>query len=102
MGYGGTGEQGDVTASDSPSSVPLTLEPTPLQMDMKFEDLVVTCEKCGGAGEIKESGGSTGGFGMSWSKQYPCTACAGRGTNLTPQGEELLKFFRHLKIKHHL
>ena len=64
-------------------------------MEIKFEDFIQACEQCKGEGMIHGGTRSSG-----WSRT--CEACAGRGTILTKQGQELFRIIEHLKHKHHL
>lgn len=56
---------------------------------IRFKEMVLTCERCGGTGEFREV---TSGP-MHRSEQFgPCGSCNGVGSVLTRQGEELRKF----------
>ena len=59
-------------------------------LDIKMEDLMVRCEKCGGSGRptIPAQGRS------QYMAPLACEACQGRGQLLTPAGKVLIKFVR--------
>ena len=70
-------------------------------MNLKMEDLFVTCEKCNGEGNITETTPKSGFPGVSGMKTFgPCKACKGIGGSLTETGNTLVQFLRLIQQKH--
>lgn len=64
-------------------------------MAISFDDLFLTCAKCGGSGEVRQA--RTDGVAPAFGQPRvlstaPCDQCDGRGGALTPAGEALLRF----------
>lgn len=62
--------------------------------DLKLEDMVKQCEKCGGAAWIREYPKPSSGYGTHIvMSEGPCPACE-RGHVYTPLGKVLREFVR--------
>ena len=67
-------------------------------MQIRYEDLFKACPQCGGEGIVAENGekadltqvDSTTGLAA-------CKNCAGHGGEMTPSGEAVRKFLKHLR-----
>ena len=74
----------------------------PTKINLTFEDLFLPCETCNGSGEISESEqqscqSSVGPLGVGpviWSG--PCSACSGKGGDLTTTGDAIMKLVERL------
>lgn len=67
-------------------------------MELKMDDLFITCSKCKGAkniSEIRRTGSGIGIASHGW--QGPCPECEGQGGKLTENGKTLRAFFQMLK-----
>jgi hypothetical protein len=62
--------------------------------ELKLEDLVRQCEKCGGTGWLRENFSRGSGYGTNMvSREGPCPDCE-RGYIYTPAGKVLRDFLR--------
>jgi predicted methyltransferase len=68
-------------------------------MNLTFEDLYESCGRCGGEGMLTEKGdpASSSMTIESTATLAMCPICNGKGGKITPTGEALRKFFKHLR-----
>jgi DnaJ-class molecular chaperone len=59
-------------------------------VDLRKEDLIKTCQKCGGSGHLKETNGR-------WTREGPCEECGGRGGTLTEAGMAVAEVVRWVR-----
>lgn len=59
-------------------------------MELKEEDLITKCKKCGGTGHFKEIDGN-------WTREGSCPECGGTGGFLTEAGEAVAAVVRFVK-----
>jgi DnaJ-class molecular chaperone len=66
-------------------------------MELKKEDLINECKKCNGTGYFKETSGSRGGVGVSFTREGTCEECGGGGGTLTESGKAVAAVIRFVK-----
>lgn len=66
-------------------------------MELSFEDLYRTCDKCNGTGFFSETYGSTGGISMMYTRSSPCPECNGNGGTLTETGQAIAQLVKKLR-----
>lgn len=71
-------------------------------MNLQLSDLLISCEKCNGKGEIpfipsktKEQFGSH----LTWKSPEVCSNCRGKGVILTQTGKVFIEFIKLTKGK---
>jgi hypothetical protein len=67
-------------------------------MDLRFEDLFLTCAKCLGEGMLAEGGVPATTMSVeSTSSLTTCPKCKGTGGTTTPTGMAIQQFLQHLR-----
>ncbi len=67
-------------------------------MQIRLEDLFKACPKCGGEGIVAENGEKPDLTQVDSSTGLaPCGACKGHGGEITPTGDAIRKFIKHLR-----
>ena len=67
-------------------------------MQIRFEDLFHACQKCGGEGIVSEAGVKPNSAELDTTTGLDaCKACDGHGGVVTPTGEAIRKFVKHLR-----